>query len=677
MKQFLKTLFAGLLLAANSQADTLTSSDIFALEYAAQIEATSQSNTVYFVRQFMDIQTDRKLGNIWSVDLQTNQLRPVTSGNHSDSEPKLSPDGSRLAYISNESGSSQIHMLWLDTGHSAKLTNLTAGPRNLSWSPNGKQLAFQMFVEGKPKAPVHLAGKPKGAKWAESAIFIDDLHYRFDGGGYGTPGSTEIFILPADGGSARQLTDDEFDNGGPFVWSPDGQSLFFAANRRDDSDFQPLNAEIYRLDIGSGETSELTTRNGPDHSPKLSPNGKLLAYLGYDDKYTNYENSQLYVMNLDGSNSRQVTSGLDRSIDSFEWAADGQSLFIQYDDKGDTLIAEQSLRNGNGRKVLTRKVGGQSYGRPYTSGEFDIGKNNQVVFTHSRADRPADLAVVHKGKTELLTDLNTDAFGHKTLAKVEEIRYQSSADNREIQGWIAYPPNFDPEQKYPLLLEIHGGPVTAYGPHFAMEIQLYAAAGYVVLYTNPRGSSSYGAEFAHTIDKNYPSQDYDDLMSGVDAVISKGFIDEQQLFITGGSGGGVLTAWAVSHTDRFAAAVVAKPVINWYSFVLTADFYPYFYRYWFGEKPWDDMETYMKYSPISYVGEVTTPTMLLTGEADYRTPMSETEQYYQALKLQGVETAMVRIPGASHGIYRRPSNLMSKVEYILWWFEQYRTKTDD
>lgn len=223
-----------------------------------------------------------------------------------------------------------------------------------------------------------------------------------------------------------------------------------------------------------------------------------------------------------------------------------------------------------------------------------------------------------------------------------------------------------------MLLEIHGGPVTAYGPHFAAEIQLYAAAGYVVVYINPRGSSSYGKEFAQTIHLNYPSQDYDDLMSAVDTVIDKGVINQDELFVTGGSGGGVLSAWIVGHTDRFKAAVVAKPVINWYSFVLTSDFYPYFYKYWFAAKPWEDLEGYMQRSPISYVGNVTTPTMLLTGEADYRTPISESEQYYQALKLQGVDTAMVRIPDAPHGIYKRPSNLMTKVEYILWWFEQYR-----
>ena len=211
-----------------------------------------------------------------------------------------------------------------------------------------------------------------------------------------------------------------------------------------------------------------------------------------------------------------------------------------------------------------------------------------------------------------------------------------------------------------------------YGPRFSAEVQLYAAAGYVVLFMNPRGSDSYGAEFDNLIHHNYPSQDYDDLMTGVDALIERGIADPEQLYVTGGSGGGVLTAWIVGKTDRFKAAVVAKPVINWTSFNLTADGPAYFSSYWFGAFPWEDQEQYWRRSPLSLVGNVTTPTMLLTGESDYRTPIAETEQFYMALKLRKVETAMVRVPEASHGIASRPSNLIAKVVNILGWFEQHK-----
>ncbi|MEP4889662.1 MAG: S9 family peptidase [Aliiglaciecola sp.] len=661
---------------AKTEIDVLKSENIFDIEYAADLNISKDGKIVYFVRHFMDIQSDRKLGNIWSVDTKTGNMLPVTTGDHLDYNPVLSADGKKLAFISTRSGKPQIYVTWLATGNTAKLTNLVSSPSGLSWSPDGKYIAFSMFVPGKPKSPVNLAGKPPGAKWADPAIYIDDVYYRFDGGGYRSPGTSEIFILSADGGTPRQLTNDEFDNGGELSWGKNSEVLYFSANRSENRDFTPLNSDIYSISIKDSLITQLTERDGPDGSPKISPNGKYLAYIGFDDKRKNYDNAKVYIKQLSDGETIMVSEGLDRSIDRIEWDHKSRNLYIQYDDKGKTILALQSARTADKRSILSDKLGGQSYGRPYTSGEFSVSENGKVVISHSDPMRPADIAIIENKQSKLLTHLNDDALGHKTLAKIEEFWFKSSADGKDIQGWIAYPPGFDETKKYPMVLEIHGGPVTAYGPHFSMEIQLFAAAGNVVLYLNPRGSSSYGANFAHTIDKNYPSQDYDDLMSGVDKLIEKGFIDTEQLFITGGSGGGTLTAWSIGHTQRFAAAVVAKPVINWFSFVLTADFYPFFYQYWFNGKPWDNLDEYMKYSPISYVGNVTTPTMLLTGESDHRTPISESEQFYQALKLQGVESAMVRIPNASHSIYRKPSNLMAKVEYILWWFEQHKPKKE-
>lgn len=643
--------------------------DVFTLEYASDVDISDDGKQVYFVRNYMDIYTDKKVGNIWQVDRKGNMM-PVTNGLHADYSPTLSPDGKKLAYISTASGKPQIHIKWLDSGREAQMTHLTSSPGSLSWSPDGKHLAFTLFVKGKPNSPVSLPGKPKGAKWAAPATVTQEVYYRFDGNGYIPKGNTHIFVMSTDGGTPRQLTTGEFNHGGNLSWSANSQHLIFSANRHDDHEYLTNNSEVFKMSVKTGELTVLTDRFGPDTEPHVSPNGKFIAYRGYDDKFTNYENGTLYVMNFDGSNKRALTTDLDRNVERLQWAANSKGIYIQYDDQGEGKVAYQPLKGK--RKVVINSLGGQAFGRPYGGGDFDVAENGTLAFTHSLTSRPADVAIAKKGKAQTLTALNDDALGHKTLGKVEEIWYKSSADNRDIQGWIVYPPDFDASKKYPLILEIHGGPVANYGPHFSTELQLMAARGYVVLYTNPRGSDSYGKEFAHTIHHNYPSQDYDDLMSGVDALVNKGFINDKELFVTGGSGGGVLTAWTVGHTDRFAAAVVAKPVINWYSFVLTADFYPFFYKYWFGKKPWEDMEGYMKRSPISYVGNVTTPTMLLTGEADYRTPMSETEQFYQALKLNKVETAMVRIPDAPHGIYRRPSNLMSKVEHILWWFEQYR-----
>jgi dipeptidyl aminopeptidase/acylaminoacyl peptidase len=303
--------------------------------------------------------------------------------------------------------------------------------------------------------------------------------------------------------------------------------------------------------------------------------------------------------------------------------------------------------------------------------------NDEIVITSANSERPADLALVKKGKMRSLTSLNDDLLNHKTSASVNEITVKSSVDGRDIQAWYALPPGFDMSKTYPLILEIHGGPHTAYGPNFSTEVQLMAAKGYVVVWANPRGSTSYGEDFANLIHHNYPSQDYNDLMDVVDDITAKSYIDKTNLFVTGGSGGGVLTAWIIGKTDRFKAAVVAKPVINWLSFALTADAYSYFTKYWMPGMPWEHVEHLWQHSPLSLVGNVNTPTMLLTGEQDVRTPMSETEQYYQALQLRKIESAMVRIPKASHGIAARPSNLIQKVGNIIAWFEKYRTDSEN
>ena len=654
---------------ANDNLQTFQLENVFDLEYANQIEMTNDGKTVYFVRNRMDIKSDSKVSNIWSVDSSSKQLQPLTSGVHMDYSPVLSPDQSRLAFISTRDGSSQIYVKWLKTGAVAKISNLTQSPSSLQWSPNGRQLLFSQFVPSKVSSPINLPGKPEGASWAEPAKFIDDVYYRADGGGYTKPGFRHLFTIEANGGNARQLTSGDFDHDGPVSFSEDGNSLYFSANRHADFKLKPTNSEIYQLTLNDLQITALTDREGPDQQPQISPDGRYLAYTGYDDKRTNYENTQLYIRDLKSGDTTSLTADFDRSVEQIKWADNSRGLYFSYASEGQTALAYQP-RSGK-RKVITQKIGSVSFGRPYSGGDFDISDDGDVAITLADTQRPADIAIVKNGKTQRLTKLNDDALGNKQLAKVEEIWLKSSYDDLPIQGWVAYPPGFDSSKKYPLILEIHGGPVANYGPHFSAEIQLFAAKGNVVLYMNPRGSDSYGKEFAQTIHHNYPSNDFDDLMTGVDALIGKGFIDQSKLFVTGGSGGGVLTAWIVGHTDRFAAAVVAKPVINWISFVLTADFYPFFADYWFPGKPWDHIEHYMKRSPISYVGNVKTPTMLLTGEADYRTPISETEQFYQALKLQGVDTAMVRIPDASHGITKRPSNLMAKVAYIQWWFDKH------
>ncbi len=642
--------------------------DVFDIEYISSPEISPQGDKILFQRNFKDIMTDKNLSNLWIVNFDGSDMRPITTGNHNASSPKWSNSGKMFTYKSNEDGRTQLYLYNLDNNSVQKLTNMQSSIGNVEWSTDDKYLLFNSFVEKTDGKLINMPKKPKGASWNSPPIEIDDMVYRYDGGGYRRPGNNQIFVLTVEGGTPRQVSLLD-KNPSSAVWL-DSDNVLFSANLNENSDFEPNNSDIYVLNIRTGESNQLTTRFGPDRSPVVSPDGSKIAYLGYDDKYLGYQQNSLYVMDADGRNVKLVSEGFDRNISNINWMKDGKGLYFQYDSEGMTQIASISL---SGRvKDIVDELGGLSLGRPYSGGTYSVSSSGRYAFTYGNVYNPADLAVGYNGSMNRLTDLNKDLFEYKKLGKVEEVWYESSYDGKKIQGWLVYPPEFDKTKKYPLILEIHGGPFTNYGFRFSAEVQLFASKGYFVLYTNPRGSTSYGKDFANLIHHNYPSQDYDDLMSGIDNVVIREYIDGDNLFVTGGSGGGVLTSWIIGKTDRFKAAVVAKPVINWYSFVLYADNISFFYKYWFPGMPWDNLEEYMKRSPISYVGNVTTPTMLLTGEDDYRTPMAESEQFYAGLKLNKVESMLVRIPGASHGIAARPSNLIAKVNAITAWFDKYK-----
>ncbi|MBU1618001.1 MAG: S9 family peptidase [Gammaproteobacteria bacterium] len=674
MHLFIKTaVFAaisGISLSVMAAQQPLQYEDVFQLEFVSEPQISSDGDQVVFVRNRFDQVQDKRIGSLWLSDTKTGQLRPLVSEQADISSPLWSEDGKKLAFISSASGKPQIHIRWMDNGQSGQISHLPATPSGLSWSPDGKWLVFSMFTPKKAVNPVTLPGKPEKNDWAKAPVYIDTMQYRADGRGYLAAGYRHIYLMAADGGTPIQMTSGDFDHGGDISWQNDSKAFYFSANRQSDKRAQAQNSEVYKLTIADKNLTQVTDRFGPDHSPALSSDGKWLAYLGYDDKKLAHQANQLYVKNLQSGEVKALTADLDRAIDSFSWDGDSDALYIQYDDQAQGKIALQPL-NGK-RKVLVDQVGGGSYSRPYTGGSFSVSDDGDIAFTQMSAQAPAELGFWQSGKKKQLTELNKDLQLSRDIGEVEEFWVTSSVDQRKLHSWLILPPNFDKTKKYPLILEIHGGPHTAYGAVFAMELQLMAAQGYVVLYTNPRGSTSYGMEFANLIHHKFPSEDYNDLMDVVDATVAKGFIDPDQLFVTGGSGGGLLTSWIVGHTDRFKAAVAVNPVINWFSFVLNADMYNYFSQYWFPGMPWEKPEHYLKHSPISYVGNVKTPTMLMTGEADHRTPISETEQFYQALQLRGIETAMVRIPGASHGIHIRPSNMMAKPAYITYWFNKYK-----
>jgi len=657
--------------AAQSAPQTFQPLDVFGLEWATDPQVAPDGQSVVYVRNGFDVMTDRRVTDLWLAATDGSLHRPLTSGAASDASPRWSPSGDRLLWVSSEDGSSQLWLRWMDSGEEARITNLAASPGDLSWSPDGDWVAFTMFVErsARPSLLAGMPAPPDGAEWAAPAIQVEDIQYKSDGNpDLIEQGYTHVFVVPAEGGTPRQVTSGDFDHTAP-AWTPEG-NLIVVANRRADADREGNDTDLYEVDITTGGLTRLTDRYGPDASPVVSPDGSLIAYTGFDDEYLGYQLTRLYLMNRDGSGQREIATGLDRDVEAISWDAEGEGLYLQYTTEGEGRIAHVTLDGRVTEEV--ENVGGTSIGRPYSGGSFTATPEGLFAYTLSSPGHPAEVAVEARGGDPLrLTQLNEDLLGHLELGRVEEIWWESSFDGRPVQGWLIYPPGFDESRRYPLVLEIHGGPFAAYGPYFTPELQLYASAGNVVLYANPRGSTSYGTEFANLIHHAYPSNDYDDLMSGVDAVIERGFVDPDRLFVTGGSGGGVLTAWIVGMTDRFAAAAVQKPVINWASFVLHADAVPFFAKYWFGELPWEDPMAYWERSPLSLVGNVTTPTMLVTGENDFRTPMSESEQYYGALQLEGVPSALVRIPGASHGIAARPSQLLAKVTSILGWFDRY------
>jgi len=673
---FALLLFAGVS-SSRAQDRRLQPADLFQLEYAADPQISPDGQWVAYVRQWSDNMTDRRYSNIWLVKADGSLHRPLTSGKFEETSARWSPDGKRLAYVSNRSGNAQLYVRWMDTGESYALTNGGPAPSAPTWSPDGTQLAFLQLV---PK-PALVIGKPitppAGATWSPPPKYTDQLVFRFNGVGEVPPGFMHAFVVRADGGAARQVTSGDFHHGGTSFgggsidWTPDGAELVLSASRGDNPEFNSQETDLWAFAVKDGKARQLTDRFGPDQSPAVSPDGRLIAYTGYDDHHQGYQNTLLYVMNRDGSGKHVVSGTLDQSVANPVWSADGRGIYVQYDERGNTKVGLFAL-DGTFRTVVGNLGSGSS---AYSGGSFSVARDGTVAFTLSTPTVPSQVAVTTgaAGATaRTLTSLNTDLLSGRSLGQVEEISYNSSKDGRRIQGWIIKPPGFDPSRKYPFILEIHGGPFMNYGDRFDEEKQMMASSGFVVLYVNPRGSTSYGETFGNLIHHAYPGDDFFDLNSGVDAVVAKGYVDDKNLFVTGGSGGGVLTAWMIGHTNRFRAALAFYPVINWESFALTADMAPTAVNDWFAGFPWDNRENYEQRSLLSVVKNVKTPTLIMTGEEDFRTPMSESEQYYKALKMRGLDAVLVRVPEEPHGIRRRPSHEAAKLTTLTGWFEKYR-----
>jgi dipeptidyl aminopeptidase/acylaminoacyl peptidase len=621
---------------------------------------------IVFARTWVDKMKDQSRSNLWIVDSDGARIRELTRGSWRDSSPVWAPDSKRIAFLSDRDGTNQLHVMYTDTGEVAQLTHLPRPPSGIRWSPDGRQIAFsQVIPDEEPILRVQLPQRPRGAEWARGATLVDRLSWARDGSGPTEKGYTHVFVLDAIlGGTPRQVTSGQYSHSSP-EWSADGQTMYVSGIRKPDAEYQRNDSEIYAVDLKSLEIRALTDRKGPDGNPIVSPDGRWIAYTGYDDHDYTSHLSSLYLMDRSGGAKRLWAGNLSNSPGDVAWAPDGTGVYFTVAERGADSIYFAPVA-GQARKL--------SADTPQTLSGLSISERGQVATVRATPQRPGYLVTFTIGNArdhaswKPLVDVNEDVLAGVRLGDMEELWFPSK-DGLKVQGWLIKPANFQPGRKYPMVLWIHGGPWSMYDVGFNWSFQNFAANGYAVLYTNPRGSTGYGQDFVNGIQHSYPGKDYDDLMAGVDAAIAKGFIDERNLFVCGGSGGGVLTAWIVGHTNRFAAAVSMRPVINWHSFVGTTDgagWYRQFKKY-----PWEDPMEYAVRSPLHYVANVTTPTMVMTGEADLRTPMGQSEEFYRALKMLKKETLLVRMPDEFHG-WRRPSHRLLQQLYLMAWFDKHK-----
>ncbi len=646
-------------LAQQSSVDRVLDLEMYwELQTVGSPQISPDGEKVVYTRGWVDKKNDRRPSEIWIMEADGDRKRFLAEG----SSPVWSPDGTRIAFLaSGDPDGSQIHVRWMDDeGAVSQITRLENSPSDLRWSPDGEYIAFTSSVDARVSWPIDMPSAPEGASWTSGPRIVERATYRRDRQGYVDDSYTHVFVVSAEGGAVRQLTDGDW-NHSAAEWTPDGEELVFSSLRVEEAELEWRHSEIYSVRVTSGEIRQLTDRRGPDSGPLPSPDGRYIAYLGDEWHDDTYRNRKVHLMGRDGSNPRVISGDFDRGPNSLMWAPDGSGLYFAANSEGNRNLHFVSVDGGV--QEVTEGV--------HQISPASISDDGRIAATISSFHEPGDIHLIHPDqptRMARLTTINRDLLQQVTLGEVEELWYDAH-DDWEIQGWVVKPPDFDPSQQYPMMLVIHGGPHAMYGVGFNYSWQEHAANGYLVLYTNPRGSTGYGSAFANEINNAYPGEDYDDLMAGVDALIERGWVDEDRMYVYGCSGGGVLTAWVVGHTDRFAAASSNCPVTNWISFVGTTDGVTWYRN--FEHYPWDDPSEHLRRSPLMYVGNVTTPTMLMTGEHDLRTPMAQTEEYYQALRVLGVPTAMLRFQDEWHGTSSNPSNFIRSQLYLRSWFERW------
>ena len=658
--------FSNVAIAAD--ASRLSVADYLEFEQVRDPQVSPDGRQIIYTRRAVDKMNDRWDSSLWIMDADGSRHRFLIKG----SNARWSPSGDRILFLAADANDKpQIFVRWMDDeGAVSQVTRVTVSPASPEWSPNGEHIAFVAIVPAEDNWAIDLPTPPEGATWTKKPRILDRLHYRQDRVGYTDPGFSHLFVVPAASGTARQLTDGEWNvgaqfdglfNGAGLSWTPDGESIVFDGWNEPDGDLAYRRSHIYSINIESAEITQLTSEIGFWTGPEVSGDGRQIAFQGYPATNVTYEMPRIYVMDADGSDARQVSDDFDRPAGTLFWARNNRGVFFQAQDEGYVNVFFMGL-NGEVRNVTE---GQHAITLSSVSGNTGVGVGSSF-------NEPGDVvsfSLSGRGDTQTLTAVNADLLVGKELGETEEIWYEASDGNR-AHGWIIKPPGFDPDKDYPLLMEIHGGPFAMYIGRFVFNYQVFAANDFVVLFTNPRGSTGYGEAYAQAIDHAYPSVDYLDLMGGVDATIAQGYIDENRMYVGGCSGGGVLSSWVIGHTDRFAAAAVRCPVSNWLSMLGTTDI-PAFTQSFFNKPFWEDATDWLEHSSIMYMENVTTPTAVMTGEQDLRTPMAQSEEYYAALKLKGVPAALLRFNDQYHGTGTRPSNNMRTMLYMMSWYNRF------
>ena len=614
--------------------------------------------TIIFSKKYIDKQNDSFISDLWVMDSDGSNKRFFIKG----SNPRWSPDGKKIAFIKADTNDiSQIFIKHLAHESETQITNSNNNIKDFVWSKDGKYFSFSSFNEYENDWTIDIPGKQKDSEynWTKEPTIVTTMHWKSDGSGEDKIGENHLYLVDANGGSAVKVSDWGLDYVSDLQWLNDNTVLFTGNNSLNDLETPWKQSSVFKLNVHTKSIQKISPKDGVYTSPKASLDGEKIVFTGHPDK--KYSSVAFDIWLHENKKNKVLTNDLSASPRSLEWL-DSNNILFNIDEKGSaklkslnlkTLKTVDTIKDFNDQFYLSSVFEGSSYG----------------IYTNAR--RASEIARIDQSKINLLSQFNELVLSQYELGKTSEINYKSK-DGTNIQGWYITPPNFDKKKKYPLILVIHGGPHAMYRPSFNYQWHQFASDGYIVLFTNPRGSTGYGSKFANIIDNDYPGKgDLEDLLAGVDHLTDKGFVNESRMYVQGCSGGGVLTAWVVGHDDRFAAAASLCPVTNWISMVGTTDIPAWTFE-WFEEPFWDDPSEWLEHSPIMRTGYVKTPTLFMTGVLDIRTPMAQSEEMYIAFKHAGIETALIRMNEEWHGTDReKPTNWFRSYGYLSDWYAKY------